>query len=275
MTARPRRPAHICFITAVARETEAVSDGLSAAGATPGEPFPDVGLVAFEPEPAFALAPDIRCSVRTAGVGRVNAAIMATRLLAGPDAPDLLVSAGVAGTLTAAVPVGAFILATESVYADEGLLGPDGFITTDAMGFPLGPFDGNRIPGDAAYADRVHTMAVHLASRSAGAPADTPAPPIHRGPVATVATCSGTDTGARTVATRTDAMAEAMEGAGVLHVAAVHRIPGLEIRGISNTTGDRPAQRWDLEAGLDALTFGARAVGAAFSDPSAQTAPTP
>ena len=48
-------------------------------------------------------------------------------------------------------------------------------------------------------------------------------------------------------------MAEAMEGAATVHAARRLRTPALEIRAISNTTGDRGAQTWDLPQGLSAL----------------------
>ena len=73
------------------------------------------------------------------------------------------------------------------------------------------------------------------------------------GPIATVATCSGTDDAAREVVIRTGALAEAMEGAAVVHAALRLDLPGIELRSISNTTGDRGQQRWDLPRGLSAL----------------------
>lgn len=294
---------HVCVIVAVAREAEAFAEGARAAGGTPiddhprrgprstlallaaaATPSPAPDLVAWTPDLAFMLSGSTLCTIRTAGVGRVNAAVAATRAILSEEPPDVLVSAGVAGSLppfettssgapspappaAAASPaIGTLVLASEAVYAEEGLLGPDGFVTTDEMGFPLGPFSGNRIPADAELLERVEAAAQTLALSDARA--------IVRGPVATVATCSGTDAGARTVAHRTAAIAEAMEGAAVLHVASVQRVPGLELRGISNTTGDRPAQRWDLDAGLEAVSLAARALATVFSDPPAQSART-
>jgi futalosine hydrolase len=76
------------------------------------------------------------------------------------------------------------------------------------------------------------------------------------GVIATVSTCSGTDARAAAIAQRTGAIAEAMEGAAVALAALRIGGPGfpvLEVRAISNTTGDRPRQRWDLEAGFAGL----------------------
>jgi futalosine hydrolase len=44
-----------------------------------------------------------------------------------------------------------------------------------------------------------------------------------------------------------------MEGAAVVHAARRLKVPAIELRAISNTTGDRANQQWDLQAGLAAL----------------------
>ena len=69
----------------------------------------------------------------------------------------------------------------------------------------------------------------------------------------TVATCSGSDAAAAEVARRTGAIAEAMEGAAVVHAARRLATPAIELRAISNTTGDRAAQVWDLPSALQSL----------------------
>ena len=76
------------------------------------------------------------------------------------------------------------------------------------------------------------------------------------GIIATVSWCSGDDGCARGVVNRTGAIAEAMEGAAVC-VAAQMIDPNIrtgELRVISNTTGDRKAQIWDLGLALGRLT---------------------
>ena len=81
------------------------------------------------------------------------------------------------------------------------------------------------------------------------------------GPIATVSTCAGTDVIAQNISRRTGAVAEAMEGAAVgftalcVSASAGRRvIPFVEARVISNTTGDRDRQRWDLRGALDGLS---------------------
>jgi futalosine hydrolase len=127
------------------------------------------------------------------------------------------------------------VAASRCVYAEEGMVTPQGFAPIDAMGFELADFcEGNAVPCDPALLDRLAALFVV-------------------GPIATVATCSGTDAAAREVAARTHAVAEAMEGAAVVHAARRLGVPGGELRAISNTTGDRDRQRWDLPRALGAL----------------------
>jgi futalosine hydrolase len=44
-----------------------------------------------------------------------------------------------------------------------------------------------------------------------------------------------------------------MEGAAVVHAARRVGVPAIEIRSISNTTGDRPKQQWNIAAAFAAL----------------------
>ena len=116
------------------------------------------------------------------------------------------------------------------------------------MGFALGDFPGNAVPVDEALLDMAGAV-------------------FRIGPIATVATCSGTDEAADAIARRTGALAEAMEGAAVVHAARRLRVPALEVRAISNTTGDRDRQVWDLAGGLAALGAAVREL-AIRADPS-------
>lgn len=202
-----------------------------------------------------------------AGVGRTNAAAATTEAILRRGPFDAVVSAGVAGALprspldapaseasgapsgphAGAFPqphlrLGDLVLAESCVYFEEGAIMPDGFHTMSELGFDLGPFRGNRVPVDRTL-DRL-------------------APAAKRGVIATVATCSGTDEAAAEVVRRTGAVAEAMEGAAVVHAALRLGVPATEIRAISNGTGDRARQEWNLPAAFDALASLAAALRA-------------
>jgi len=187
-----------------------------------------------------------------AGVGRTNAACATTEAILRQGPFSAVISAGVAGALPdasgkSAVPIGEAIVASACVYAEEGLIAPDGFHDMTHLGFPLGDFKGNTVPVDP-----------RLLSALSGT--------FRVGPIATVATCSGTDAAAAEVARRTGALAEAMEGAAVVHAARRLGVPAIEIRAISNSTGDRPNQLWRLAEGLAALGSSVRAAAAVVLD---------
>lgn len=186
---------------------------------------------------AKAVASLAGTKVIVSGVGRVNAAAAVTQALLelGVEAVDAVLNIGVAGALPgSSLAIGDVVFGNPSIYMEEGIETPEGFQDTRSMGFPLGDFDGNAIAPNERLAQAVepHLTGVCLA---------------------TVATCSGTDAAAATVVARTGAGAEAMEGAAVLHAACRLGVPAIEIRAISNTTGDRALQQWDLPAALAAL----------------------
>lgn len=171
------------------------------------------------------------------GVGKANAAGGVARVL-DPARHSGVISLGIGGALPGGPPLGSLVLGERSDFADEGVESPDGFQDCRAMGFPLMAGDRDSIEPDqgwvAAWRERADLIA----------------------PIATVSTCSGTDELARRVRDRTGALVEAMEGAGV-GLAARAIDPGMpfaELRVISNTTGDRAGQRWDLAGALEALT---------------------
>ena len=108
------------------------------------------------------------------------------------------------------------------------------------MGFPLGAFPGSAVPVNEEL------------MREIGLALSTMLPRV--GPMATVSTCSGTDSLAAQVRNRTGALAEAMEGASVGLVAHRLGVPFGEVRIVSNTTGDRDRQRWDIKLALSKLS---------------------
>lgn len=178
--------------------------------------------------------------VRT-GVGKVNAGAAAVHALALAPAAEVALNVGICGSLPKAsalsdtsLPLGSRVLADHSTYADEGLATPTEFRTCASLGFPLGDFAGNAVPGDPWLVGELGPVADRV------------------GVIATVSTCSGRDDLAKAVAERTNAIAEAMEGAAIGHVLSNMRtvtgrhVRFAEVRVVSNTTGDRDRQVWDL-----------------------------
>lgn len=173
------------------------------------------------------------------GVGPAAAAAATSAELAGRPA-ELVFSAGLAGGF---VPLGSGDVAVASavVFADLGAQSPAGFLPLSALG--LGD-ERHEIPAK---------LAVELADRTGG----------HLGTILTVATVTGTAERATELAQRfPDAVAEAMEGAGVAAAAARHDVPFAEIRAVSNAVGPRDRAAWQIPAALDAL---GRAIAAAVA----------
>lgn len=214
------------LVVAAPAEARAVLAGI---GAPPGDPASDVSgpWVLSDPAPGFQLL--------LTGVGKANAAAGVARFL-NPQAHGAILNVGIGGSLPGGPALGSLVAATASIYADEGLQAPDGFTDCAALGFPLGPFAGSSVPGDPGLLQFFGPLTDLAAA------------------VATVSTCSGTDALAGAVASRTGAVAEAMEGAAVGHVASRLGVPFIEVRSISNTTGNRGAQRWEIRSALGAIT---------------------
>ncbi len=179
------------------------------------------------------------------GVGKSNAAGATARTL-DPMRHACVLNLGIAGALPAheSPAIGSLVLGSRAVLADEGMRTPgdDGFRTLAQMGFaPIDPDnngDGMGVDADPSLLD-----ALRLADTAAMV-----------GPIATVSTCSANDALADEIAHRTGAIAEAMEGAAVATVANTLGVRFLEARTISNATGDRAQQRWDIAAALATLT---------------------
>ena len=169
------------------------------------------------------------------GIGRTNAAATTTQAILEDGPFDLVINAGVAGSLSGSgVEITQAVLASKCIYFEEGVITPSGFTDMDALGFSLGDFPGNCVPVDENAYSILRDQFVC-------------------GPIATVATCSGSDDAAMEVVKRTGAIAEAMEGAAVVHAALRLGTGAIELRVISNTTGDRNKQQWQLEEALNAL----------------------
>ena len=190
-------------------------------------------------------------SIIVSGVGRTNAAAATTEAILNHwkrGGVDAVISAGVAGALPGSnLNIRDTLLASSCIYMEEGIVTAKGFANMAGLGFPLGDFEGNAVPVDEQLLDRLSPLCA-------------------MGPIATVATCSGTDAAAAEVVRRTGALAEAMEGAAVVHAARRLKVPAIEIRAISNTTGDRAGQQWDLQRGFASLGEALRKAVAVLSD---------
>ena len=180
----------------------------------------------WKPREVFPWAELVVC-----GVGKAAAASAVARWLR-PE-HGLVLNVGICGLLPGEdfVP-GELVLASESVMADEGVATDERFIPLCELGFDL--LGGGIRPSQAiaaAFHGRVDRSAV----------------------IATVSTCSGTNELAAEVRRRTGAACEAMEGAAAGLSAVRYQSDFAEVRAVSNTTGRRSEQRWEMKLALAGL----------------------
>ena len=161
------------------------------------------------------------------GIGPAASAAIASAAL-GRAPYDLALCTGIGGGF-ATMAIGDIAVASMIAFGDLGAESPDGFlpVATAVADYQVEP-----------------KLAVELADRTGG----------RLGTIVTVATVTGTAaTGAGLLERYPDAVAEAMEGAGVAAAASLHGIPFAEIRAISNPVGPRDREGWRIAEALDAL----------------------
>ncbi len=212
----------VLVVTAVAAERDAVLGGILA-----GRPAA-IGMVqGIEVHRALTVAGllDVVCG----GVGPVAAAVTAARVLY--RRYDLAMSAGIGGGFPAA-EVGAVVVADAVVHADLGAETAGGFVSMADLGW--GPV---RYPVPAG-------LVAELSHRTGAV----------TGAVLTVSTVTGSRQRAdQLLAWYPDAVAEAMEGAGVCQAAAQAGVPFAELRTIANPVGPRQRESWRIGDALAAL----------------------
>lgn len=179
--------------------------------------------------------------IAQSGVGKANAAGCVAWCLAHRPYQRVL-NLGIAGALPGSgLDIGDIVVATAATFADEGVATPDGFADIGTLGFA---------PGARAGTDHRPNIGRGV---SVECELGLQVPGARTGVVATVSTCSGTDALAAEVARRTGAIAEAMEGAAAGFTARRLGAAFGEVRVISNTTGDRAGQQWDIALAMERL----------------------
>lgn len=159
------------------------------------------------------------------GVGAVNAAYTLTRFLEREGAKSVIVC-GIGGAYPGSdLPLGSVACAESECYGDLGAASSEGFLDMEKLGFPL-------IAGPPPVYN-VLPMQIF--------------PVRKRVPFVTVNTCTGDQTAAVALQTRTGGGVENMEGAAIAHVAKLYGVPAGEIRGISNPVGNRDRGAWRVK----------------------------
>jgi futalosine hydrolase len=187
------------------------------------------------------------------GLGKSNAAQALTAVLE-TRAVSSVLAVGVGGAYPGKrLPLTALTVASEEIFADEGVETPAGFLGCELIGESAHGHPGltgspNRVPLDPLL---VRAAQEHLARAGR---------PVSVGPFATVSTCSGTDLAAARLRERWGALVESMEGAALAATALRYGVPLLELRSISNLVQNRDRSSWDLEGAIAAAAQGARLI---------------
>ena len=175
-----------------------------------------------------------------AGIGAVNTACALTRYLATHPRPSVVIQTGIAGAYVPAnIPVGSVVLADTEIYGDLGVLTLDGWMPMEEIGIPLVEAAGDRparfnyFPLDEALVARASAIAGSLVAQT--------------GPFLTLSIVTGVQMLGDELWERFGAICESMEGAAAAQVCAIHDVPFLEVRGISNQVEDRDRGKWKIK----------------------------
>ncbi|MFF1417865.1 futalosine hydrolase [Streptomyces sp. NPDC058280] len=248
----------VLVVTAVAAEADSVAAGLGRfAGGAVREMTGGYELTShaqYMPRPSSVQIPVV--DVLAGGVGPAAAAVAtATALASSPYDPpyDLVISAGIGGGFPHRAPLGSLVVADAIIAADLGVETPDGYLPVDELGFGRS----------------VHRPPAELTVRMAKILGAEAAAGAVLAPVLTVSTVTGTAARAAELTARHPlAAAEAMEGFGVAEAAAVHSVPCVEIRAISNAVGPRDRAAWRIGPALDSLRTAITLLTPVFEEPS-------
>jgi futalosine hydrolase len=177
------------------------------------------------------------------GIGKANAASAATSVF-GFTRIKAIIVLGCGGAFPGSgLIVGDLALASEEIYGDEGVCTPNGFLDMEALDLPLAQSNGKYYFNRYCASQQLREKARALIPQAI----DSKDISLVEGPFVTVSTCSGTLAGGLELVRRTGGICENMEGAAVAQVCAMHQVPFLEIRGISNLVEDRDLTRWNLK----------------------------
>jgi len=179
------------------------------------------------------------------GIGAVNTAHALTEYFASKGRPSVVIQTGIAGAYVPAnVAVGSVLLADTEIYGDAGVLTPVGWRPMEEIGIPFieatpsRPARFNYFPLEAELVARAASAAGGLVTRT--------------GKFVTLAQVTGVRTTGDLLYERFGALCESMEGAAAAHVCALHDVPFLEVRGVSNLVEDRDRAKWRIAEAADA-----------------------
>ncbi|NOZ13691.1 MAG: futalosine hydrolase [Acidobacteria bacterium] len=187
-----------------------------------------------------------KAPVLVTGVGKTNSALVLTQYFLKFGTPGEVINTGIAGAYPGTgIIISHVAVATEEVYADEGVRSPEGFLTMEDIGFPILITDNrhfyNRFP--VPHGKSVQEMLVKKTKLS-----------VYEGRFLTVSTVTATREMETERTAQFQPLCESMEGAAVAHTCAAFNVKFTEIRGISNFVGSYDKKGWQIE---NAMQFAA------------------
>jgi futalosine hydrolase len=199
-------------------------------------------------------------------------AVHATTAAVERERPRGILNIGCAGAFTAAgLDVGDVVLATDAVDIHLGLEPVDGGSVPDPLPFPVLP-EANREIVERSGWYPCHAEWIQDAKEALSSATGFR---IGVGPILTVSTVTASDERAAALFGRFQPAMEAMEGAGVAHVAALYGIPFLELRSAANRVGRRERERWNLPLAFDRCANAVRIILESSAIPSSNPWPDP
>lgn len=174
------------------------------------------------------------------GIGQINMAMQLTKILT-TYTPEAVILFGCGGAYPqSGLQVGDIALATTETLGDTGVATEDQFIPFSQLGIP-------EDPELTPLFKQSYTLNQDLLAQASAILHNS-----HQGPFVTVTTCSSNPQLSDQLRQRTGGICENMEGAAAARVCEEFNIPLLEVRGISNPTGTRDPQQWDIDKGTRA-----------------------
>ena len=216
----------------------------------------------------------IPAAIAIGGCDKTNTAhILACVLQAMSPRPELVMQVGMAGGFQGSDGAwpepGDVVLATEEIYADSGSSSPQGWLSSDDLGLPVGT-EGGCDSGIRFVLDEGLVRAAVDALEQTGVFTASAAAVIGRsrvfsGRCLTASRVTGLAAEATALLERWGALAESMEGAAAAHMCALYGVPFLEVRGISNALTDRDRASWQVERAISVAAEAALAICAGLA----------
>jgi futalosine hydrolase len=194
-------------------------------------------------------SPDQAWDLVISGPGVFNAAFALTACLE-RFRPAFILHTGIAGVFDGTgLGLGDAAVAVTDTYIHAGvdtttLTGP---IRPSMLLDPL-PFD--LIPGHGLSRQGIYELTPDLAVSCSQVLARHLGRRVIQGPFITVSSITGSFEKASVLSEAFSPVMESMEGAAAVHVAALYRVPMVQIRAGSNRVGERDKARWDLETAV-------------------------